>query len=127
MAAEQTEEPVHDLQQEGSAGEDSAPGEEDQRGTEAESLPLGTGETLPGEDSGTSSGEGNAAEPVGRNKYTSRLENLTYSAGILAKDLAAGHENIDEALKEARMIKQCIEAIIQELEAEPRAAWREIK
>ena len=125
LAAEQSE--VHDIQPEGSTGEDSVPGDEDQRGIEAEPSSLGAGETLPGEDSGAAGGEGNTAGTPGRNKYTSRLENLTYSSSILAKDLAAGQENIEEALKEARMIKQCIEAIIQDLEAEEKPAWREIK
>ena len=118
---------VHDNQPEGSAGENQTSGEENQRGTEGEPLPSGTVETLPGEDSGASSGEGSIAESVGRNKYTGRLENLTYSAGILVKDLEPGRENYEAALKEAKNIKMCIDAIIASLEEEEKPAWREIK
>lgn len=118
---------VHDNQPEGSAGENQTSGEENQRGAEGEPLPSGTVETLPGEDSGASSGEGSIAEPVGRNKYTARLENLTYSSNILAKDLEPGRENYEEALKEAKNIKMCIDAIIASLEEEEKPAWREIK
>ena len=120
-------EQVPDIQPEGSAGEDSIPGEEDLGGTEGESLSSGTGEALSGEGAGTSSGEGSTDKPAGRNKYTARLENLLYSAKILGKDLEPGKENYEEALKEARNIQMCIEAIIQALEAEEKPTWREIK
>ena len=126
LAAERTAE-VPDIQPEGSTREDSGTGEEDQRGIEAELSSSGTGETLSGEDTGDASGEGEPSSTPGRNKYTAKLENLTYSAGILAKDLAAGKENFDEAIKEAKNIKQCIESILTDLEAEEKPAWREIK
>ena len=125
MAAEQSK--VDDIQPEGSAGENQSSGEADLTGAGGESLPLGTGETLSGEDTGDASGEGEPSSTPGRNKYTAKLENLTYSAGILAKDLAAGKENFDEAIKEAKNIKQCIESILTDLEAEEKPTWREIK
>lgn len=124
LAAEQE---VHDIQPEGSAGENRVPGEENLGGTEGEPLPSGTGETLSCEDSGTTGGEGNADQSSERNKYSARLENLIYTAGILQKNLAAGQEDYDEAMKEAEMIRQCIDSIIGDIEKEPKPAWREIK
>ena len=118
---------VHDLQPEGSAGENQSPGEEDLGGTAGEPLPSGTGEALSGEGSGASGGEGNTSEPAGRNKYSARLENLIYTSGILKKDLAAEQEDFEEAMKDALMIKQCIESIIGDIGKEPKKTWREVK
>ena len=121
------EKELHDIQPGGCAEEDFLPGEENLGGTERESLSSGVGETLSGEDSGTAGGEGNANRPAGRNKYSARLENLIYTAGILKKDLAAEQEDFEEAMKEALMIKQCIDSIIGDIEKEPKPSWREIK
>jgi len=121
------EQKVHDIQSEGSAGENRVPGEENLGGTEGEPLPYGTGETLSCENSGAAGGEGNADQSSERNKYSARLENLIYTAGILQKNLAAGQEDYDEAMKEAEMIRKCIDSIIGDIEKEPKPAWREIK
>jgi len=124
LAAEQG---VHDLQPEGSAGESQLSGETDLGGTEGEPLPSGTGETLPGEDSGTAGGEGDTVKTSGRNKYSARLENLIYTSGILKKDLEAGREDYEAAMEDAKMIKQCIESLIGDIDKEPKRTWKEVK
>lgn len=131
LAAEQG---VHDLQPEGSAGESQLSGEKNLGGTEGESLSLGTGEALSGEDSGTAGGEGNAAGTVGRNKYSGRLEQLTWSVGTLIKDINGKDSGgitaanwIENAMKEAVLIRDCIQEIIKELEKEEKPAWREVE
>lgn len=121
------EKELHDIQPGGCEEKNLLPGEENLGGTERESLSPGVGETLSGEDSGTAGGEGDAVKPSGRNKYSARLENLIYTSGILQINLAAGNENYEEAMKEARMVRQCIDSIIGDIEKEPKPTWREIK
>lgn len=134
---EQREDPaagqeVHDIQPEGSAGENRVPGEENLGGTEGKPLPSGVGETLSGESEGTSGGEGNDSGTVGRNKYSSRLEQLTWSVGTLIQDINGKDSGgitaanwIENAMKEAILIRDCIQEIIKELEKEEKPAWRE--
>ena len=127
MAAESdtaAEREVHNLQQEGTAGESQLSGETDLGGTEGESLPLGIGETLSGEDSGAAGGEGNATGTPERNKYSARLENLTWKNGMLIKEIYA--KDYESALKSAGDIEQCIQAIISDLKNEEGQNWREV-
>ena len=131
LAAEQE---VHDIQPEGSAGENRVPGEENLGGTEGEPLSSGTGETLSCEDSGAAGGEGNAVGTPERNKYSGRLEQLTHDISILIKEInnkgqagVAGANWRTDALKTAGMMKECIQTIIKDLEEEEEPKWREIK
>lgn len=127
MAAESdtaAEREVHNLQQEGTAGESQLSGETDLGGTKGESLPLGIGETLSGEDSGAAGGEGNATGTPERNKYSARLENLTWKNGMLIKEINA--KDYEGALKSAGDIEQCIQAIISDLKNEEGQNWREV-
>lgn len=118
------EQGVHDLQPEGSAGESQLSGEKDLGGTEGEPSSLGTGEALSGEDSGAAGGEGNAAGTPERNKYSARLENLTWKNGMLIKEINA--KDYGSALKSAGDIEQCIQAIIADLKNEEGQSWREV-
>ena len=52
---------------------------------------------------------------------------MIYTSGILKKDLAAEQEDFEEAMKDALMIKQCIESIIGDIDREPKKTWREVK
>ena len=131
LAAEQE---VHDIQPEGSAGENRVPGEENLGGIEGEPLSSGTGETLSCEDSGAAGGEGNAVGTPERNKYSGRLEQLTHDISILIKEInnkgqagVAGANWRTDALKTAGMMKECIQTIIKDLEEEEEPKWREIK
>ena len=128
------EQEVHYIQPEGSAGENRVPGEENLGGTEGKPLPSGVGEALYGKDSGTAGGEGNDSGTVGRNKYSSRLEQLTWSVGTLIQDINGKDSGgitaanwIENAMKEAILIRDCIQEIIKELEKEEKPAWREVE
>lgn len=130
LAAGETK--VEDLQQEGSNRENPTPGEENLGRAEGESLPLGTGETLPGEGAGAASGEGSTSGTPERNKYTGKLEQLEYSIGKLKKDIAAkdgvgmaAASWLKDSLESARLIEQCIQSVIKELENEQN--WRELE
>ena len=130
LAAGETK--VEDLQQEGCNGENQLLGETDLGGTEGESLPPGAGETLPGEGAGAASGEGSTSGTPERNKYTGKLEQLEYSIGKLKKDIAAkdgvgmaAASWLKDSLESARLIEQCIQSVIKELENEQN--WREIE
>ena len=123
LAAEQSK--VDDIQPEGSTGENQSSGEADLTGAGGESLPLGTGETLSGEDSGASSGEGSTDGTVERSKYTARLENLAWKTKTLCKEVDE-YKDFVSALKTAKDLEQCIQAIIDSLEKEE-PKWREIK
>lgn len=132
--ADTAAEPISDLRPEESTGETGTPGEENLGGTEGELPPSGVGETLSGESEGISGGEGNNPGTVGRNKYSSRLEQLTWSVGTLIKDINGKDSGgitaanwIENAMKEAILIRDCIQEIIKELEKEEKPAWREIK
>lgn len=131
LAAEQSE--VDGIQPEGSAGENQTLGEENIGGTGGESLSSGTGETLSCEDTGASGGEGNAAGTVERSKYSGRLEQLSHDISILAKEIdskgkpgVAGANWKEDALKTSKMISECIQTIIKDLEAEEEKNWREL-
>jgi outer membrane biosynthesis protein TonB len=116
---------VDDIQPEGSRGTDSTSGEADIGGTEGEPLSSGTGETLPGESTGASGGEGVAGTTSERNKYSARLENLIYQSKMLEKEISE-YKDYQGATKTAKNIEQCIHAIIADLEKEePR--WKEVK
>ena len=130
LAAGETK--VEDLQPEGCDRENQSLGEADLGGTEGESLPLGAVETLPGEGAGTASGEGSTSGTPERNKYTGKLEQLEYSIGKLKKDIAAkdgvgmaAASWLKDSLESARLIEQCIQSVIKELENEQN--WREIE
>ena len=123
LAAEQSK--VDDIQPEGSTGENQSSGEADLTGAGGESLPLGAGETLSGEDSGASSGEGSTDGTVERTKYTARLENLAWKTKTLCKEVDE-YKDFVSALKTAKDLEQCIKAIIDSLEKEE-PKWREIK
>lgn len=130
-AAEQR---VDDIQSSGNGEETEISGTEDLGGTEGKPLPSGVGETLSGESEGTSGGEGNDSGTVGRNKYSSRLEQLTWSVGTLIQDINGKDSGgitaanwIENAMKEAILIRDCIQEIIKELEKEEKPAWREVE
>jgi len=130
LAAGETK--VEDLQPERCTGENQLLGEADLGGTEGESLPLGAVETLPGEGAGAASGEGSTSGTPERNKYTGKLEQLEYSIGRLKKDIAAKGGTgmaaaswLKDSLESARLIEQCIQSVIKELENEQN--WREIE
>ena len=123
LAAEQSK--VDDIQPEGSTGENQSSGEADLTGAGGESLPLGAGETLSGENSGASSGEGSTDGTVERTKYTARLENLAWKTKTLCKEVDE-YKDFVSALKTAKDLEQCIKAIIDSLEKEE-PKWREIK
>ena len=131
LAAEQSK--VDDIQPEGSTRENQSSGEADLTGAGGESLPLGTGETLSGEDSGASSGEGSTDGTVERSKYSGRLEQLSHDISILTKEInskgkpgVAGANWREDALKTSKMIGECIQTIIKDLEAEEEKNWREL-
>lgn len=131
LAAEQSK--VDDIQPEGSAGENQSSGEADLTGTGRESLSSGIGKTLPGEDSGASGGEGSTDGTVERTKYSGRLEQLSHDISILTKEInskdkpgVAGAHWREDALKTSKMIEQCIQTIIKDLEAEEGPSWREL-
>ena len=120
-------EPVHDNRPQESIGETGDNREADLGGAEGEPSPSGTGEALPGEDTGTAGREGDASYASGRNKYSGRIENLVWKSGMIVKELKAGSENYEEALVTAKDIRQCIDSIITDLKKEEKPAWREIK
>lgn len=119
------ERPVDDIQPEGSRGTDSTSGEADLGGTEGESLSSGTGETLSGESTGASGGEGVVDSAPERNKYSARLENLIYQSKMLEKEISE-YKDYQGATKTAKNIEQCIHAIIADLEQEE-PGWKEVK
>lgn len=119
---------VHDIQPDGSREEDTVSGQEDLGGAEGESLPSGTGETLPGEDSGAAGGEGDASGTDERNKYSALLENLTWKTGIIIQEVGEGpHKNLKAGLNTAKDIRQCISRIIEMLEEDTAQNWREVE
>lgn len=135
-AADNTDsgEEVHDIQPEGTEGENPVLGEENQSGTEGEQIPFRTFEALPCEGAGTAGGEGNTAGTSERNKYSGRLEQLEHDVSILTKEIdgkdkggIAGANWREDALKTAQMIRECIQTIIKDLEEEEGPSWREIK